>query len=216
MANMQGQNDTLGRQFDAVNDTNRFNAQEANDTAQFNSNLGVDTAQAYGNLSSSLGGLLNNAGQLDINRLGASGTLADQQRAIELANSPYGQALMQAGLLNGDGLLALTTGQTGTTNGTQTQKTSGGLGSQLLGGMFTLGSAAIGKYSERRVKSDIVKIGEDSDGLGWYNFRYVWDANSAPLNTGTMVDEVERLRPWALGPVINGIKTVDYSKLEAR
>ena len=39
---------------------------------------------------------------------------------------------MQAGLLNGDGLLALTTGQTGTTNGTSTQKKSGGFAGDLL------------------------------------------------------------------------------------
>lgn len=139
-SNANRANDALSTQYTTQADINRFNAQEANDTAQFNSNLGVDTAQAYGNLSSSLGGLLNNAGQLDINRLGAIGTLADQQRAIELANSPYGQALMQAGLLNPNGLLDLTSGQTINSNGLKTEKKSGGLGAAIL--LQVLGNAS--------------------------------------------------------------------------
>ena len=68
--------------------------------------------------------------------------------------------------------------------------------------------------SERRVKRDIQQIGTLSDGLGVYEFRYKWDADDAPLHVGVMVDEVETLRPWALGPVVDGIQTVDYGKLE--
>ena len=68
--------------------------------------------------------------------------------------------------------------------------------------------------SERRVKRDIVQIGTLPDGLGVYNFRYLWDGDDESLRTGVMVDEVEKLRPWALGPVVDGIQTVDYSRLE--
>lgn len=107
---------------------------------------------------------------------------------------------------------------------------AGGLGG-LLGGYQTqtqkkspwdailsgLGSAA-GAYaaSERRVKTNINKVGEMLDGLGVYTFNYVWDAPEEPLRGGVMVDEVQELRPWALGPVVDGIQTVDYSKLELR
>lgn len=83
-----------------------------------------------------------------------------------------------------------------------------------LGIAAQLGSAAL-MASERRVKRDITPIDSLPDGLNIYNFRYVWDADDAPLHTGVMVDEVETLRPWALGPIVDGIQTVDYSKLEA-
>lgn len=96
-----------------------------------------------------------------------------------------------------------------------TQKTPGGWGNDLLSAGTAIGSAAI-MASERRVKKDIERIGTLDDGLGVYNFRYLWDEDGSPVHTGVMVDEVERLRPWALGPVIGGIQTVDMTKLEAR
>lgn len=138
-------NNALNTQYTTTADTNRFNTGEANDAAQFNANLGVDTAQAYGNLSNSLGGLLNNGAQLDINRMGALGDVADRQQIMDLANSPYGQQLMAAGLLNPENLLALTSGQTINSSGTSTQRQSGGLASSLLGGAFGLGSAYLGR-----------------------------------------------------------------------
>lgn len=97
---------------------------------------------------------------------------------------------------------------------TSTQKT-GGLGS-ILGGLLSagaqVGSAAM-MASERRIKRDIEQIGSEPDGLGVYRYNYVWDAPEEPRRTGVMVDEVERLRPWALGPVLDGIQTVDYARL---
>lgn len=95
---------------------------------------------------------------------------------------------------------------------TSTQKTSGGMLGSLLGAAATLGSAAIQK-SERRVKKDIVKIGELSDGLGVYQFHYLWSKGGDPKHVGVMVDEVEKLRPWALGPKIDGVQTVNYGAL---
>lgn len=96
---------------------------------------------------------------------------------------------------------------------TQTTQTQGGgvLGSLLSAGA-QLGSAAI-MASERRVKRDIVKIGAEPDGLGVYRYNYVWDEPDVPVRAGVMVDEVQALRPWALGPVVNGIQTVDYGRL---
>lgn len=94
--------------------------------------------------------------------------------------------------------------------GTQSQSPGAG---QTIGNLAQMG-AMFALASERRVKRDIEQIGTLPDGLNVYNFRYVWDEDDAPLHTGVMVDEVEELRPWALGPVIDGIQTVDYSKLE--
>lgn len=66
--------------------------------------------------------------------------------------------------------------------------------------------------SERRLKTKIEKLGELEDGLGIYKYEYKKEPGI--MYIGTMVDEVENLRPWALGPVNEeGSRTVDYSKL---
>jgi hypothetical protein len=63
------------------------------------------------------------------------------------------------------------------------------------------------------VKRDIVRLGEDPDGLGAYRFNYAWDEPEAEPRYGVMADEVAELRPWALGPVVGGVQTVDYGAL---
>ncbi len=57
-----------------------------------------------------------------------------------------------------------------------------------------------------------VKVGEFDDGLGVYRWNYIWDAPDA-RQEGVMAEEVAELRPWALGPEIGGIKTVNYGAL---
>lgn len=89
-----------------------------------------------------------------------------------------------------------------------TQKQSNGIGGIMQG----LGSAASGAamFSDRRLKSNIVKVGEFEDGLGQYEWTYIW---GGPRQAGVMADEVARLRPWALGPEIAGFATVNYGAL---
>jgi hypothetical protein len=91
------------------------------------------------------------------------------------------------------------------------QKQSG-VGS-ILGGLGSLGSAVgsmgqAGMFSDRRLKSNIVKLGEFEDGLGIYEYD-IFDRRER----GVMAQEVEKLRPWALGPEVNGFKTVLYGEL---
>jgi hypothetical protein len=89
--------------------------------------------------------------------------------------------------------------------GTQTQK-QGALG-PIMQGLGTAASSAA-MFSDRRLKSNIVKIGEFDDGLGQYEYDIFGERQR-----GVMADEVERLRPWALGPVVDGFKTVLYGEL---
>ncbi len=85
----------------------------------------------------------------------------------------------------------------------------GTLGSVMSG----LGTAAgIVAASDPRLKANIEKVGELEDGLGVYRWNYIWDDPSVRFE-GVMADEVEALRPWALGPVINGYATVNYGAL---
>lgn len=95
--------------------------------------------------------------------------------------------------------------------GTQTQKQSGL--SSLLGGVGSLASGAgamgtAGMFSDRRLKSNIVKTGELEDGLGLYEYDIFGERQR-----GVMADEVEALRPWALGPIVAGYRTVLYGAL---
>ena len=62
--------------------------------------------------------------------------------------------------------------------------------------------------SDRRLKTNIVKIGQYLNGLNKYSWTYLWGENS----TGAMADEVEKLRPEAV-KVFYGYKHVNYALL---
>lgn len=93
----------------------------------------------------------------------------------------------------------------GTSNGSSNSKN--GLGG-LIGG---IASGIAG--SDRRLKKNIVKIGDVTEDVGLYRYNYI---NSDKLHVGVMADEVEQHIPDALGPVIDGYKTVNYDVLKER
>lgn len=65
--------------------------------------------------------------------------------------------------------------------------------------------------SDRRLKKDIERLGELSNGLGVYRYNYI--SGQGPF-IGVMADEVKALKPEALGPMIDGYMTVDYNQLK--
>ena len=65
-----------------------------------------------------------------------------------------------------------------------------------------------GNYSDRRLKTNIVKIGQYLNGLNKYSWTYLWGENAI----GAMADEVEKLIPEAIGMRL-GYKTVNYALL---
>lgn len=67
--------------------------------------------------------------------------------------------------------------------------------------------------SDRRVKKHAKKIVTLAHDIGLWAFRYVWDADHAPMRYGFMADEVERVFPEAVGVDAQGFKTVDYSRV---
>lgn len=124
--------------------------------------------------------------------------------------SPYLSAAQTAGQLPyaGIGALGPLLGQAsnaGTTTGTQ----PGGWGNQILG---AAASALPFLLCERSSKTKIELLHTDPDGLNWYRFAYKTDPSI--LLEGPMADEVEKLRPWALGPRLpDGRRTVNMAKL---
>lgn len=80
----------------------------------------------------------------------------------------------------------------------------------LMGGLFdvggSIGSAMI--MSDRRLKVDVQRVGEVR-GLGVYEYRYL---GSPDVHIGLMADEVEKMRPDAVGRGADGFASVDYAE----
>lgn len=136
--------------------------------------------------------------------------LGEQQRAIEAqqAMAPATQLSLEGNAL-GAAPLGMFAGQTIDSTGNSTTTQSGGLLASILGSLAQGAGSALA-MSDRRLKRNIVKLGEEVDGLGVYAFDYVWPG---PRQRGVMADEVASLRPWALGPSIGGFASVDYGRL---
>lgn len=77
-----------------------------------------------------------------------------------------------------------------------------GLGSSLIGGLFTL--------SDERAKEDIEKIGETDAGTNLYRYRY---KGSPMMQIGVMAQEVAEKRPDAVTTLPSGMMAVDYAKV---
>lgn len=79
-----------------------------------------------------------------------------------------------------------------------------------MGGMFGLGSAVLGMFSDRRLKKNIVDLGvRMKNGAKLYAYEYL---NESKRCVGVMADEVERIVPDAVFTV-SGFKAVDYAKV---
>lgn len=75
--------------------------------------------------------------------------------------------------------------------------------------VMSLIAAGLMFFSDRRLKEDILPIGQLANGLTVYRFRY---KGQSVFNTGLMADEVERVFPHAVHEM-NGFKLVDYGAL---
>lgn len=83
-----------------------------------------------------------------------------------------------------------------------------GAGSAGAGAAGLASGAAM--LSDRRLKRDIVKVGELANGLAVYLFRYLW---SEILHLGVMAQEVLAVKPEAVIHLPGGILAVDYGAL---
>lgn len=128
-------------------------------------------------------------------------------KGAELNNQFFNNYLQQLSGLSGLGLQA---GGIVANAGQKSNSTSTGGGPSTLGSIASTVGGIASIFSDRRLKRDIVRLGELSDGLGVYAYRYVM---SKIRYVGVMADEVAKLRPWALGPERAGFATVNYGAL---
>lgn len=78
----------------------------------------------------------------------------------------------------------------------------------LLGGLSTLGSAAI-SLSDRLLKKNISLIGI-FDGIKWYSYEYLW---SPVKQVGVMAQDILKIKPEAVHRLPSGHYAVDYGAL---
>ncbi len=159
----------------------------------------------------------------DIAQLSGTGGVEQQTNQAGL-DTAYDTFLrnQNAGMDRYSQLMSILTGTphdtttSGTSTGTQTTKQTGGFLQDLMGTLIAGAGAAGGLgwapfASDRRLKVDVARVGQLPNGLPVYEFAYRWDR--AKRQVGVMADEVARLLPAALGPIVAGFRTVNYAKL---
>lgn len=97
--------------------------------------------------------------------------------------------------------------------GTQTQTARRSIGfNDVMSGLTGLGSLGLLGYlalSDKRIKTDIKKVGKTDDGLNVYTYRY---KGSPQIHMGVLAQEVERKKPEAVVD-LGGVKAVNYGLL---
>jgi len=202
--NMAALNNFLVTQVGLDADSAKYYADALNQSSYQNANLLEQSYLRDLQASGQLGDLSQLYGQQSIADTGLTAELGGVQRGIasETANAVPTQ-LQLAGNLYSQLYPGLYSGTNMTGKGTE-----GGLGSwlpQLAGSAMQAGAVA---FSDRRLKSNIVKVGEYADGLGAYEYDIF-----GQRQRGVMADEVAEHYPEALGPEANGFATVNYGRL---
>ncbi|MBB5666194.1 hypothetical protein GGE68_004424 [Rhizobium leguminosarum] len=99
-------------------------------------------------------------------------------------------------------------------NGSSGNSSSGGMGGGSGGGGgggSSSSSSSSGGWSDRRLKTDIRRLGTSAQGIPIYAFRYIW---GGPMFIGTMAQDLLAIRPDAVIATELGYYMVDYDKLD--
>lgn len=132
-------------------------------------------------------------GQTSNTGLGLAGIGAGAGGGIGLYNARYANASRTSNTTNQGSFLATMTGV-----------------GRLLGGAGAAYESGI--FSDRRLKRNIVRIGELLNGIPTYLFQYL---NHAPFYIGVMADDVEKVKPEAVKTGRFGFKSVNYALVGA-
>ena len=183
---------------------NAFNNYQAQRTNIYAANsglagLGANAVTGSANSQLGIGTNISNITQ-GIGNAQAAGTIG-AANAYSGGVTGVGNAGALYGLLNNQNNI------TTPSNASYTPSTSI-MGDQQFNQPSSGGGIDFSQYSDRRLKTNIVKIGQYLNGLNKYSWTYLWGENS----TGAMADEVEKLIPEAIGMRL-GYKTVNYALL---
>ena len=160
---------------------------------------------------------LTNANTDQLNQLALTGRSQAYNEALTGRNQPLNEiiGLMNGSQLQNPGAQSTATPQASVAGVDYTGLVNNQYQSQLansqsmMGGLFglggSLGSAAI-MASDRRLKTDITRVGSTEGGTPIYTYRYIW---GGPVQMGVMAQDV----PEAASDMGNGFLGVDYSKV---
>jgi hypothetical protein len=162
-------------------------------------NIGM-FASGAGNASNSMANIGNSA----IGAAGQAGAIPMQ--GYGMAANAYGSQMSTYGSLAA--AQAQADAQSSAGMGSFLGSIGGALLSPVTAGGSTVLSSLMG--SDRRLKKNIVRIGELDNGLSLYEYEYV---TGGGRTTGVMADEVEMVLPEAVYTRPDGFKMVDYGML---
>lgn len=226
LANQQAYNQAIAQQYNqglgAAQFGNQANQQMFNNALQ-NANLNNQVQnQLFGqNLSNAQ--LANQTSAQDIQQ-----QLQLQQAPVNMLNAVRtGQQLQaanipqvgvsqpgQLAMVGGPDLLSAATAQGQYNQGIYNAQSAAAsqLAGAAIGAGGMLGGAGIAKFSDIRLKTNIIKHGiHKTLGIGLYTWDYIWGEKGA----GVMAQELEKVMPEAVITMPDGFKAVNYSMLGA-
>jgi hypothetical protein len=190
-------NQGLARGTEAYNNALRDQNQRENDLYQQAAMTGIDLGMRQRQQGLQEQNYMNTR---DINNLNALRS-GSQVTTPQFGATPGGANYSQAGQQQYQGQLDAYNAK---------QQASGNFMGGLMGLGGTLGGAGIMKYSDRRLKENISKVGQLDNGLNVYSYRY---KSGGPMHIGVMAQEVIEIKPSAVHFMPDGFMAVDYGAL---
>ena len=158
-------------------------------------------------------GRMTNANTDQMNQLALTGRSQAFSEALAGRNQPINEitALMSGSQVSNPAQMSGATPQAGVGGvdytGLVNQKYQADLAQSqaAMGGLFGLASAGVGMFSDRRLKTDIQRVGRTDAGTPIYTYRYAW---GGPVQMGVMAQDVPEAR--IMDP--SGFWRVDYER----
>lgn len=194
---------------DARNTASRFGADARNTAGQYNAgarDAALNRQLTAGNSLASLGSTMGADNRANIALQNALG--GDQRQVEQFLKSAPLDVLERIAKMYGGLPLNLLSGSTTTGNSSGTSKTWDPM--DTAGKVINAAGTVATAFSDRRLKTDIERIGEREDGLGVYVYRYLW----SPVRfIGVMAQEVLKVKPEAVIHTPSGFLAVNYGAL---
>jgi hypothetical protein len=193
----------------ARNDASRFGADARNTAGRYNAGAADTALDRRLNAGNSLASLGTSMGADTRANIALQNALGGDQRQVEqfLKSAPL-DVLERIAKMYGGLPLNLLSGSTSTGSSSGSSKTWDPM--DTAGKVINAAGTVATAFSDRRLKTDIERIGEREDGLGVYLFRYLW---SPVRHIGVMAQEVLKVKPEAVIHTPSGFMAVDYGAL---
>lgn len=194
---------------DARNTASRFGADAGNTAGQYNAGARDAALNRQLTAGTSLASLGQTIGADNRANIALQNALGGDQRAVDqfLKSAPL-DVLERIAKMYGGLPLNLLSGNTTTGSSSGTSKTWDPM--DTAGKVINAAGTVATAFSDRRLKTDIERIGEREDGLGIYLYRYLW----SPVRfIGVMAQEVLNVKPEAVIHTPSGFLAVNYGAL---